>query len=100
MPAKAEKVQVVEELKDRLSNTKSAIFVDYRGLTVEEANNLRKQFREAGVVYKVYKNTLIEIAARELGIEGIIPILEGPTAIAFGIDEPVAPAKILFRKHK
>ncbi|MGI6189865.1 MAG: 50S ribosomal protein L10 [Clostridiales bacterium] len=95
MPAKAEKVQVVEELKDRLSNTKSAIFVDYRGLTVEEANNLRKQFREAGVVYKVYKNTLIEIAARELGIEGIIPILEGPTAIAFGIDEPVAPAKIL-----
>ena len=97
MPTKAEKVQIIEELKDRLKNSKSAIFVDYRGLTVEEANSLRKQFREAGVVYKVYKNTLIEIAARELGLEGITPWLEGPTAIAFGIEERVAPAKILLQ---
>ena len=95
MPAKKEKVQIVEELKDRFANSKSAILVDYRGLTAQEANELRKQFREAGVVYKVYKNTLIEIAARELGLEDLIPYLEGPTAIAFGVEEPVAPAKIL-----
>jgi large subunit ribosomal protein L10 len=95
MSAREEKVQVVAELKERLSNSSSAIFVDYRGLTVEEATQLRKQLREAGVIYKVYKNTLIEIAARQLDMEGITPYLAGPTAIAFGVEDPVTPAKLL-----
>ncbi|MFO7296066.1 MAG: 50S ribosomal protein L10, partial [Clostridia bacterium] len=63
MPVREEKVQVVSEIKERLSTSSSAILVDYKGLTVEEVNKLRKKFREAGVIYKVYKNTLIEIAA-------------------------------------
>jgi large subunit ribosomal protein L10 len=100
MPVREEKVQIVSEIKERLSNSSSAILVDYKGLTVEEVNQLRKKFREAGVIYKVYKNTLIEIAARELGLEGLIPHLEGPTAIAFGVKDPVAPAKILLDTMK
>jgi large subunit ribosomal protein L10 len=95
MPVKEQKAQIVQELKDKFSNSSSAILVDYRGLTVEEVTELRKKFREAGVDYKVYKNTLTEIAAKEVGCEGIIPFLEGPTAIAFGVNDPVAPAKIL-----
>mgnify|MGYP000091069296 CR=1 FL=1 len=95
MSAREEKVQIVEELKDKLGNASGAIFVDYRGLTVEEVTNLRKAFREANIEYKVYKNTLIEIAAKEIGLDGIIPFLAGPTAIAFGMKDPVTPAKIL-----
>jgi len=89
------KAQIVQELKDKFSNCSSAILVDYRGLTVEEATKLRKKFRDAGVEYKVYKNTLTEIAAKELGYDDIVPYLQGPTAIAFGVKDPVAPAKIL-----
>lgn len=95
MSAKEEKALIVKELKERFSNSSSAVLVDYRGLTVGEATELRKQFREAGVEYKVYKNTLTEIAVKELGLDEIVPHLAGPTAIAFGVDDPVAPAKIL-----
>jgi large subunit ribosomal protein L10 len=95
MPIREEKVQVVSEIKERLSSSASAILVDYRGLKVEEVTQLRRKFREAGVVYKVYKNTLIEIAARDLGLDDLIPYLQGPTAIAFSVNDPVAPAKLL-----
>lgn len=95
MSAREDKVQIVAELKERLANSSSAIFVDYRGLTVEEVTRLRKQLREAGVIYKVYKNTLIEIAARQLDMEDITPYLTGPTAVAFGVEDPVTPAKLL-----
>jgi large subunit ribosomal protein L10 len=95
MSVREEKVRIVEEIRQKLSDSSSAIFVDYRGLTVEEVTQLRKQFRESGVDYKVYKNTLTEIAAKELGMDGLIPFLKGPTAIAFGVTDPVAPAKIL-----
>lgn len=95
MSIKEEKARIVEELKDRFSNSSSSILVDYRGLTVEEVTELRKQFREAGVEYKVYKNTLTEIAVKELGLDELVPYLAGPTAIAFGVNDPVAPAKIL-----
>lgn len=100
MSAREKKAQIVEELKDRFSNSSSAILVDYRGLTVEEATELRKKFREAEVEYRVYKNTLTEIAAKELGYDELIPYLKGPTAIAFGIKDPVAPAKILSQAIK
>ena len=73
MSAREKKAQIVEELKDRFSNSSSAILVDYRGLTVEEATELRKKFREAEVEYRVYKNTLTEIAAKELGYDELIP---------------------------
>ncbi len=95
MSAREEKARLVEEIKEKLGNCSSAILVDYRGLTVAEVTDLRKQFRESGVDYKVYKNTLTELAAKELGMDDIIPFLKGPTAIAFGVEDPVAPAKIL-----
>lgn len=103
MTVKEKKAQIVQELKDKFTNSSSAILVDYKGLNVQEVTELRNNFRQANVEYKVYKNTLTEIAAKEIGLEEIIPYLEGPTAIAFGIDDPVAPAKILtdaIKKYK
>lgn len=95
MSIRKQKGLVVQELKDKFSKSSSAILVDYMGLNVQEVTELRENFRKAGVDYKVYKNTLTEIAAKEIGLEGLIPFLEGPTAIAFSEDDPVAPAKIL-----
>ena len=95
MSVRQEKVELVQEIKEKLSSSSSSILIDYKGITVEEANELRKECREAGVDYKVYKNTLVTIAARELGLEELEPHLVGPTAIAFGIEDPVAPAKVL-----
>ncbi len=100
MSAREQKVQVVAEIKDKLSNYSSAILVDYRGLTVAEVTQLRSDFRKNDVDYKVYKNTLIELAAKELGLDDLVPHLEGPTAIAFGVKDPVAPAKILTESIK
>ncbi|OPJ54905.1 50S ribosomal protein L10 [Alkalithermobacter paradoxus] len=90
------KEQVVAEITDKLQKAASAIVVDYRGLKVEEVTELRKQFREAGVEYKVYKNTLVRRAAKEVGISELNDeLLVGPNAIAFGYDDPVAPARII-----
>lgn len=90
-----EKVAVVEEVKEKLGKAQVVVLADYRGLTVLQATELRRKLREAGVELKVIKNTLTAIAARELGYEGLVPLLVGPTAIAFGYDDPVAPAKVL-----
>lgn len=89
------KAQVVAAIKEKLEQSQSVVIVDYRGLTVEEDTELRKQLRQAGVEYKVLKNTLVARAANELGIEGLDPFLNGPTAVAFGISDPVAPAKVI-----
>lgn len=89
------KKQVVVEIKERFENMQSAVLTDYRGLNVAEVTDLRNKLREAGVEYKVLKNTLTKIAADEVGIEGLESYLEGPTAIAFGMNDAVAPAKIL-----
>ena len=89
------KQAVVEDIKEKLEKSQSLVFLDYRGLTVEEVTNLRVQMRQAGVEYRVLKNTMIRKAAAELNIEGLDGILEGPTAVAFGFEDPVAPAKIL-----
>lgn len=89
------KKQVVEEIKERLEKTQVAVLADYRGLNVAEVTELRAKLREAGVDFKVLKNTLTRLAANEVGLEGLDPYLEGPTAIAFGIDDPVVPAKVL-----
>lgn len=93
--ARPDKVQVVEQVKERLGRVQGAVIADYRGLNVAEVTELRKQLREAGVEYKVLKNTLTIRAAREAGMESIIPLLTGPTAIAFGYDDPVVAAKII-----
>lgn len=87
---------VVSEIVEKLKNSSSAVVVDYKGLTVAEVTELRKVMREAGVDYKVYKNTLVRRAAQEVGIEQFNDeLLVGTNAIAFGYDDPVAPARIL-----
>ncbi|MDL2220063.1 50S ribosomal protein L10 [Eubacteriales bacterium OttesenSCG-928-N14] len=89
------KAQQVEEIAEKLQKAKSAIFVDYRGLNAEQATTLRNNFRNAGVEFIVLKNTLIHRAAEKLDLADLYPYLSGPTAIAFGYDDPVAPAKVM-----
>lgn len=89
------KKQVVSEIKEKLQNAQSVVLYDYRGLTVEQVTKLRNECRKAGVEYIVYKNNLIGLAAKEAGIEGLDEYLKGPTAVAFGMTDAVAPAKII-----
>ncbi|MGI6169500.1 MAG: 50S ribosomal protein L10 [Christensenellales bacterium] len=92
----AMKAELVAGIKEMLEKSSGVILYDYRGLTVSEVTALRNEFRSAGVVYKVLKNTMVQRAVDEIpGLEGLKPYLEGPTAIAFGYEDPVAPAKIL-----
>lgn len=93
--ARAEKAQQVETLRDWLRHASAAILTDFRGLNVREIAVLRNKLRQAGVEYKVVKNTLLERAAESLGITGLKPYLEGPTAVAFSRGDPVSPARIL-----
>ncbi len=88
------KKKIVEEITDKLQKSTSAIIVDYRGLRVDEVTELRRKFREAGVDYKVYKNTLARRAAENAGMQELVEELIGPNALAFSYDDPVAPAKI------
>ena len=70
------------------------VLVDYRGLTVEQVTNLRNKYREAGVQYKVYKNTMMKLAFKELGLEDFNQYLEGPSAVAFSGEDLTAAARI------
>ena len=90
-----QKKVIVAQIKEKFESAHSAVFVDYRGLTVAEVTELRNECRKAGVEYVVLKNTMIELAAKELGIEGLDSYLKGPTAVAFGHKDPASPAKIL-----
>lgn len=92
---KQENYALVEEISSKLAEAKGAVLIDYRGLTVNQDTELRKKLREAGVEYRVYKNTLLSIAAKEQGIEGLDQYLTGPTAIAFGMTDAVTGPKIL-----
>ena len=76
------KQPVIAEISDLLDGAQTAVVVDYRGLTVEQDTVLRKQLREAGITYKVYKNTMIRFAAKGTPFEALEPNLEGPTALA------------------
>ena len=91
------KEQIVESIAQKIQNSQSCIVIDYKGLTVEEDTELRKKFREANVEYKVYKNTLVRRAAAKVGnMEMFDDVnLVGPNAFAFGVDDAVAPAKIV-----
>ena len=85
----------VAEIKEKLEKAQGVVLSQYQGLSVEDDTLLRKTLREAGVEYKVYKNTLVTLAARELGIEGIVAHLQGPISIAFGYEEPTVAARVL-----
>ncbi len=90
-----QKKQIVADLVEKLKSAQAGVIVDYRGLTVEEDTNLRRKLREAGVEYKVVKNTLTRFAANEVGLSGLDDQLNGPTSLAISTDDPVAPAKVI-----
>lgn len=103
MPIRADKQAVVSELKEALRNAKSVVLADNNGMTVAQVTKLRKELREVGVELKVAKNTLIGIAAKELGIEGLDTYLHGTTTLAISHQEEAAAAKKIrefFSKEK
>lgn len=89
------KKAVVQEISDKMKDSAAVVVVDYRGLTVAQVTELRKQLREANVDMTVYKNTMTRRAAEEHGYEGLNEFLTGPNAIAFSKDDVIAPAKVL-----
>ncbi|MGE5509232.1 MAG: 50S ribosomal protein L10 [Chitinophagales bacterium] len=93
--ARPEKEATVSELREKLSGAQSVVLTDFRGLTVKKATELRRRLRQAGVEYKVIKNTLTSRAARELNIADLDRYLAGPTALAFSFADPVSAAKVL-----
>ena len=89
------KKPVVEEISANIKDAQSVVLVDYRGLTVEQDTQLRKNLREAGVGYKVYKNTMMNFAFKGTDFEGLAPYLEGPSAMAYSDSDATAPARVL-----
>ena len=89
------KQPIVQEISETINGAASMVVVDYRGLTVEEDTRLRKQLREAGVTYKVYKNTLVSRAVEGTEFESIREVLEGPSAFAVSATDATAPARVL-----
>ncbi|MBR6665201.1 MAG: 50S ribosomal protein L10 [Lachnospiraceae bacterium] len=89
------KQPIVEEISAGIKDAQSVVLVDYRGLTVEEDTELRKQLRAAGVVYKVYKNTMMNFAFKGTDFEGLAPYLNGPSAMAYSTTDATAPARVI-----
>ena len=89
------KQPVVEEISAGIKDAQSVVLVDYRGLTVEQDTQLRKSLREAGVSYKVYKNTMMNFAFKGTQFEGLSEYLEGPSAMAYSTEDATAPARVL-----
>jgi len=89
------KVKTVENIKQRLDDARAIVLVDYKGINVEEVNNLRNKLRAEKVDYFIAKNTWIKIALNQLNITDLDDFLKGPTAIAVSKQDEVAPARIL-----
>jgi len=89
------KAQVVANILDKIKRSKSIVMVDYRGITVEADTQMRNQLRKENIEYRVLKNRLVLRAMQEAGYTNLDKVLEGPTAIAFGYEDAVAPARIL-----
>ncbi|GAA3021854.1 50S ribosomal protein L10 [Tetragenococcus solitarius] len=91
----AKKAEIVSGVAQQFNAAESVVFVDYRGLTVDEDTRLRKQLRDENVEMHVIKNSILVRAAKEAGLEGLEEVFTGPTAVAFSNDDVVAPAKII-----
>ncbi|MDO5715247.1 MAG: 50S ribosomal protein L10 [Tissierellia bacterium] len=95
---KEERIQakqaLVDEIKDKIEDAQSIVFLNYSGLNVFDVTELRSKYRESNVDYKVYKNTLLRRAFEDLGYEGLDEVLKGPSAVAFGMEDPASAAKI------
>ena len=94
------KQPIVEEISASIKDAQSVVLVDYRGLTVEQDTRLRKELREAGITYKVYKNTMMNFAFKGTDFEALAPYLEGPSAIAISTTDATAPARVLCKFAK
>ncbi len=94
------KKPIVEEISAVIQDAQSVVLVDHRGLTVEQDTELRKQLREAGITYKVYKNTMMNFAFKGTDFESLTPYLEGPSALAVSKEDATAPARVLCKFAK
>ena len=90
-----EKQAIIDEIKDKFERAESAVVIDYMGITVEQADAMRKKLREADVDYTVYKNTLVKRAIEGTDYAPLAEVLEGPSAFAFSFDDATAPARVL-----
>jgi large subunit ribosomal protein L10 len=89
------KQEVIDEIKGKLDKAQSAVVIDYMGITVEEADVMRKKLREANIDYTVYKNKLVSRAIQDTKFAQLEDSLSGPSAFAFGYDDAIAPARVL-----
>ena len=94
------KANIVSEIKEKLEKSKSVVFVDFKGVNVEQDTKLRSDFRKSNSDYKVYKNRLMLRALNEMGLTGYDKYLEGTTAFAFGYEDEVAAAKVVVENAK
>ena len=92
---KPEKEQIVESIAEKMQSAKSVFLTDYSGLNVEQMTELRNNFRKESVEYHIYKNTLTRLSVKKIGYDNILPHLTGPLAIAFGMEDPIAPARVI-----
>ena len=97
---KIEKEKTVDELREKLSLTKSLFLTDFRGLNVDQMTDLRRDLKEKKAEYRITKNSLIRLAAKESRFEGVLDYLKGPTGLVFSFEDPVSPAKVLYEIHK
>jgi large subunit ribosomal protein L10 len=97
---KAEKEAKVKELTERFKSSQGALLADFRGLTVKDVTDLRRSLRSAETTFSVVKNTLTKLAAKQAGLDEVVSLLEGPTAIAFIAGDPVAGAKSVLEVAK
>ena len=96
----AAKQAVIDEIKGKLNKAQSLVIVNARGLTVEQDTAFRRKLREAGVDYKVYKNTMVNFAVKDTGYEGVSEFLAGPGAFAFSYEDPMTAARIISKEVK
>ncbi len=95
------KEQIVQEVAEKINKSQGIYLTEFQGLSVAKMAELRREFRNVGVEYRVVKNTLIKQALKELGVaDKLAPGLKGTTALAFGFDDPVAPAKVILKFSK
>ena len=95
---RSEKEQIVAEVSKYIGRASGMFFTDFNGLTVEQASELRREFRKSGVDYKVVKNTLVQKALEAAtGYDKVYDKLAGPTGVAFAYEDPVAPAKVIHK---
>lgn len=95
MAVRPEKQAIVADIKENFSNAKGIVLTGYKGLTVAQDTKLRAKMREAGVTYRVIKNTMLRFAAKDLGYDDLVQYLEGTTAVAYSAEDAIAPAKVL-----